>query len=350
MGGQEERESLKILLLAGGGSGEREVSLTSGEAVHEALLRLGHTVHAIDPATGKSLLRADGVFAALPWDANAADSQELVPLTLAGALESPDLRNLDIVFVVLHGGAGENGSIQNLLELSGMKFTGSDMTASAVAMDKAISKRLFESQGILTPDWALYRLPAGGIDDALCRKIVGQFSFPIIVKPNDCGSTIGLSKVDSADDLPAALSTALSHASNILIETYITGREVTVAVLDGQALPVVEIKPANELYDYEAKYTTGKSEYVVPAEIPPATASQLRDTAGRVFDIIGASGLARVDFILAEDGRFYCLELNTVPGMTSLSLAPMAAGAAGIEFDQLISKVIESGMRRPIRN
>ncbi|MCK4606316.1 MAG: D-alanine--D-alanine ligase [candidate division Zixibacteria bacterium] len=340
---------MKILLLAGGGSGEREVSLTSGKAVCDALLRLGHTVRAIDPATGKSLLGDDSIFAAFPLDTNAANSQELVPLTLAGALESPDLHNLDIVFVVLHGGAGENGSIQNLLELSGMKFTGSDMTASAVAMDKAISKRLFESQGILTPDWALYRLPTGRIDDALCRKITDQFSFPIIVKPNDSGSTIGLSKVDSADDLPAALKKALAHTSNILVETYITGREVTVSVLDGRAFPVVEIKPANELYDYEAKYTEGKSEYIVPAKIPAATATQLQETAGRVFDIIGASGLARVDFILAEDDRFYCLELNTVPGMTNLSLAPMAAKAAGIEFDRLMNMVIDSGMRRPIR-
>jgi len=347
VGGQKERESLKILLLAGGGSGEHEVSLTSGKAVYDALLRLGHTVRAIDPATGKSLLGNDGAFIALSTDASAVDPTGLVPLTLAGALESPDLRDVDIVFVALHGGAGENGSIQNLLELSGVKFTGSNMTASAVAMDKAIAKRLFESQGILTPAWALYRLPTGHIDDALCGEITDRFSFPIIVKPNDSGSTIGLSKVDSVDDLPAALEKVLSHSRNILVETYIPGREVTVAILDGRAFPVVEIKPANGLYDYEAKYTKGKSEYIVPAEIPAATATRLQETAGRVFDIIGASGLARVDFILAEDGRFYCLELNTVPGMTNLSLAPMAAGAAGIEFDRLMSMVIDSGIRRP---
>ena len=339
---------MKVLLLAGGASNEREVSLTSGEAVLEALQRLGHEVQVIDPANGKSLLGSDGKFIT----SGASDSTQEVVVTktyspaLAKALSSSRFEDVDVVFVALHGGTGENGAIQCLLELAGKAYTGSDMTASAVAMDKAITKRLFASAKIPTPDWELYRLASSDIDDPLVEKISRRFSFPVIVKPNDSGSTIGLSKVDNKASLRPALLAAVKESRNVLIEKYIPGRELTVAVLDSQALPVVEIKAAGGLYDYEAKYTKGKSEYVVPADVDTKTSKSIQEAAAKAYDIIGAVGLVRVDFILADSGEFYCLEVNTVPGMTSLSLAPMAAQAAGIGFDELISRIVTLAISR----
>lgn len=339
---------MKVLLLAGGVSNEREVSLTSGEAVLEALQRLGHEVQAIDPATGKSLLGGDGRFIT----SGASDSTQEVVVTKANspalvkALSSSRFEDVDVVFVALHGGAGENGAIQCLLELAGKAYTGSDMTASAVAMDKAITKRLFASVKIPTPDWELYRLASSDIDDRLVEEICRRFSFPVIVKPNDSGSTIGLSKVDNKAGLRPALLAAIKESRNVLVEKYIPGRELTVAVLDGRALPEVEIKAGGGLYDYEAKYTKGMSEYVVPADIEPEISKSIQEAAAKAYDVIGAAGLVRVDFILADSGEFYCLEVNTVPGMTSLSLAPMAAKAVGIEFDDLISCLIASALNR----
>jgi D-alanine-D-alanine ligase len=339
---------MKVLILAGGASNEREVSLTSGKAVLEALQRLGHEVQTIDPATGKSLLGSDGRFIT----SAASDSTQEVIATKANspaltkALSSSRFEDVDVVFVALHGGTGENGAIQCLLELAGKAYTGSDMTASAVAMDKAITKRLFAFAKIPTPDWELYRLALSDIDDRLVDKINRRFSFPIIVKPNDSGSTIGLSKVEKEEGLRPALHTAIKESRNVLIEKYIPGRELTAAVLEGQALPVVEIKAAGGLYDYEAKYTKGKSEYIVPADVKPEIGKSIQDAATKAYDVIGASGLVRVDFILADSGEFYCLEVNTIPGMTSLSLAPMAAKAMGIGFDELISRIVTSAISR----
>jgi len=338
---------MKILLLAGGASNEREVSLTSGEAVLAALQRLGHEVQAIDPANGRSLLSSDGKFIT----SSGSDSKKDVVTNLGvsalvNALSSPQCQNVEVVFIALHGGAGENGAIQCLLELAGKAYTGSDMTASAVAMDKAITKRLFISAKIPTPDWELYRLTSSKVDDPLVEKICRRFSFPVIVKPNDSGSTIGLTKVEDKSGLRPALEKALKESPNILVEKYIPGRELTVAVLDGQALPVVEIKAATGLYDYEAKYIKGKSEYIVPAEIDSETSKSIQEAAAKAYNIIGAAGLVRVDFILVDNGEFYCLEVNTVPGMTNLSLAPMAAKAMGIGFDELISRLIKLALNR----
>jgi D-alanine-D-alanine ligase len=338
---------MRVLLLAGGASNERDVSLTSGAAVFESLGRLGHQVYALDPASGNSLLNSDGKFllsAATKTGRDAAIKKTDVP-ALAHALSAPEIKDVDVVFIALHGGAGENGVIQCLLELAGKAYTGSDMTASAIAMDKAIAKRLFSSAGIATPEWELYRLQAMAVDEKLVKKITQRFTFPIIVKPNDGGSTIGLSIADNETALRPALEKARSESHNILVEEYIAGRELTVAVLDGEALPVVEIKPQSGLYDYEAKYTKGKSEYIVPAEIDPATAESMQETAVKAYNVIGASGLVRIDFILAENGEFFCLEVNTVPGMTNLSLAPMAARAVGIEFEELIERLLQSAIK-----
>ena len=196
-----------------------------------------------------------------------------------------------------------------------------------------------------TADFVLARI-AGETDiEALADELDERFSYPIIVKPNDGGSTVGLTKVLAREQMPAAIAKAVQETPAVLIEQYIAGRELTVAVLDGDALPVVEIRPRSGLYDYEAKYTKGKTEYIAPAPIEAALAEAVQQAALRVYDVVGAAGLARVDFMLQENGQFFCLELNTLPGMTELSLSPMAARAAGISFDQLVERIVAAGLR-----
>ena len=342
---------MKILLLAGGDSSEREVSLATGQAVYDSLKRQQHTVFAIDPLTGKSLISRDGKFLTAPNNDSGKTAPPVKSETraLINAISSPGFRDVEVVFVALHGGTGENGGCQCLLEMAGQRFTGAGMTASAIAMNKAVAKRLFQSVDIPTPDWALYRLDDRDVDALLLDEIAARFECPFIVKPNDSGSTVGLTKVNAIDELKPAIEQALHESSDVLVEKYIAGRELTVAVLDGEALPVVEIIPAGGLYDYEAKYTKGKCEYVTPAPIDPELAAQLSDAALRAYDVIGAAGLARVDFILDENENFYCLELNTLPGMTELSLSPMAAAAAGISFDQLVDRIVKSALKGRLR-
>ena len=339
---------MKVLLLAGGDSSERTVSLESGRAVYEALNRLGHKVYAIDPSSGRSLLGSDGSFIEIKADTTAKQTsiQSSKSWSLSNALASPGFTDIDVVFISLHGGSGENGKIQCLLDLAGKKYTGSNMAASAIAMDKAVSKRLCASENIPTPEWALYRTRGRKIDDRLVDEICHRFDYPIIVKPNDGGSTIGLSKVDNEEQLLPALQKGVKESSDILVEKFVKGREITAAILDNKSLPLVEIVPENDLYDFEAKYTKGKSDYIVPAEISEEIATAIQEAALRIYNTIGASGLIRVDFILDEHGTFHFLELNTLPGMTELSLAPMAASAVGISFDDLIKRLIESALHR----
>lgn len=333
---------MKVLLLAGGDSSERNVSLSSGEAVMSALAGLGHTVLALDPATGGRLLPSGQGL--IPAEATTQGTSLPVkhhsPPALAEALGQGDIRDTDVVFIALHGGSGENGRIQCLLELAGKRFTGSGMLASALAMNKATAKRLFAGIGVTTPGWKLY--PEALVNSGLVDDVMRSFDFPLIVKPNDGGSTIGLTKVTAPDGLEEALREAANESPDILVEEYIEGREMTVALLDGEPLPVVEIKPANELYDYEAKYTKGKSRYVVPAEIDEKTVHELQQAAKKMYAVLGAAGLARADFILEASGTILALELNTLPGMTELSLAPMAAKHAGLSFEQLVHRILRS--------
>ncbi len=337
---------MKVLVLAGGKSSEREVSLNSGSAITASLRRIGHTVTAIDPATGRNLIGADGQYNPKLTGGDEVFSGAVVSSEIALAMNSREMRDIDVVFIALHGGAGENGTLQNLLSLSGQKYTGSNMTASAVAMDKAMTKRLMASVNVRTPHWKLYHLDTGAISASVVQSIVDHFKYPFIVKPNDGGSTVGLTKIERADQIETALQSAAKESRHVLVEEYVHGRELTVAVLDGEAFPVVEIRPLSGLYDYEAKYTKGKSEYLCPAPISDDISAGLKHAALQVYEVVGASGLARIDFLLSDDNRSYCLEINTLPGMTNLSLAPMAAKAAGIEFDQLLGKIIDSALRR----
>lgn len=337
---------MKVLVLAGGNSSEREVSLNSGSAITAGLQRLRYEVSALDPATGRSLIDQSGKYAGqLPGTVSSLPATA-VSSEVALAMNSGELRDIDIVFIALHGGAGENGTLQNLLELCGRKYTGSNMTASAVAMNKAMTKRLMATVNVRTPHWKLYHLEEAEPTPEMLESVAHHFHLPFIVKPNDGGSTVGLTKVERADQIGPAFAASFKESRHVLVEEYVHGRELTVSVLDGVAFPVVEIRPKSGLYDYEAKYTKGKSEYIVPAPVSEEVRAGLHHAALQVYEVVGASGLARIDFLLADDGRSYCLEINTLPGMTNLSLAPMAAKAAGIEFDQLLDKIIQAGLRR----
>lgn len=335
---------MRILLLAGGDSSERSVSLETGAAIYESLKRLGHIVLAIDAASGKSLLTNDGKFVDFKNDSSikSLNTSKSKAWPIANALGSPAFQDMEVVFIALHGGSGEDGMLQCLLEMAGKDHTGSSMEASAISMDKAVSKKLCVAEKIDTPDFALYRIGNKKIDDRLVEEISNRFELPIIVKPNNGGSTIGLSKVGDEANIKSALEKALDESNAVLVEQYIKGREITASVLNGRPLSLVEIKPHNELYDFEAKYSKGKSEYIVPAPIDETIAKEIQKAAVKIYNVIGCAGLARVDFILDDTGKFYFLELNSLPGMTELSLAPMAAKHDGMDFDQLVAEIIKS--------
>lgn len=320
---------MKVAVLMGGRSSEREISLRTGRGVAQSLRQLGHEVTAVDAGTGRLLE------AGREEEASAATALEHAPA--ATLVSAAAMRDAEVVFVALHGGEGENGTLQALLELAGKPYTGSGVLASAMAMNKAVSKRLFEHAGIPTPTWQLARpdTPAGAVEVA---RLGG---FPLVVKPNAEGSTVGLTIVESAEALPEAIRAAAAHGPDILIERFIPGREMTVAVLGDEALPIVEIRPKGGLYDYESKYTAGRSEYEVPAQLPGEVAARMQVLGVRAAQVLGCSGVSRVDFRLDPQNEPYCLEVNTIPGMTPTSLVPMAARAAGMSYDQLVERLLQ---------
>lgn len=324
---------MKVAVLMGGRSSEREISLRTGRGIAQALRNLGHEVSAVDTATGRLLPAGEEERAALPA-AEAAGLPAKAEVAVAG---SAALREADVVFVALHGGEGEDGTIQALLELTGRPYTGSGVMASAVAMNKAMSKRIFEHAGIPTPRWVLLadgRMPARLDLDALG-------GLPIVVKPNAEGSTVGLTIVTSATDLPAAIELAARYGPEVLVEEFIPGRELTVAVIGDEALPIVEIRPKSGFYDYESKYTAGASEYFCPADLPGPLAARVLDLGIRAHQVLGCAGVSRVDFRLDARNEAWCLEVNTVPGMTPTSLVPMAAKARGMTYDQVVQRMLD---------
>ncbi|MFH1853540.1 MAG: D-alanine--D-alanine ligase [Candidatus Neomarinimicrobiota bacterium] len=294
---------MKIVVLMGGVSPEREVSLTTGAAVHAACRELGYEASQL-------VLSAD-------------------PLDLVDRLRAADL-----VFNALHGGQGENGVIQGFLESIGVPYTGSGPLASGICMDKNLSKQLVRLIGLDTPDWEL-------LNGLRTAPLNHWHEYPLVVKPNDLGSTIGLTIVRQATELQPALELAQRYSPNVLIEQFISGRELTVAILEDEVLPVVEIRPSHGLYDYDCKYTSGLSDYFCPADIPEQTGRDLQSAALRIFRELQCSHYSRIDFRLDESGRFWFLEANTLPGMTSTSLVPKAAKAAGISFNELVKRIIQ---------
>ncbi|MBU1319279.1 MAG: D-alanine--D-alanine ligase [candidate division Zixibacteria bacterium] len=340
---------MKVLVLLGGLSPERDVSLDSGSAVCEALKNSGNDVIAIDTGAGVLIPEAQSksIKAAVRHEPPAvAALTALDKKSTLRTIRETDLSDIDVVFIALHGGSGENGTIQALLDLAGIPYTGSGVLASALAMDKDVSKKIFEREKIPTPDWTIVESIDGGDYVNFLKPIADQFGFPVIVKPADGGSTVGLTLVKSADKLSSALQLAGELSRKIMVEKYIAGRELTVGILRGKPLPVAEIIASHELYDYECKYLPGMSQYVVPAEIDSALAGRLQELGVKAFQALECAGYARIDFRVDATGEPYCLEVNTLPGMTSTSLVPKAAKADGISFDKLIEIICNDAIAR----
>lgn len=336
----------RIAVLMGGESQEREVSRVSGTEVAKALAARGHDVTLLDTARGAVALAGSET----PRIGREPPKRGEAALVATGRAGLPvlagSLADVDCVFLALHGGWGEDGTVQALFELAGIPFTGSGVLGSALAMDKDRAKRVFRASGVPTPEWTVFDLRRGEPARAELDSAADTLGPTLVVKPNAEGSTVGLSIVREGGDLRAAVRLAAEFGPRVLVERFIDGRELTVAILGDEALPVVEIVPEGGVYTYEAKYTSGKSRYVAPADLPEELAGAVRRSAKRAFDVLGCEGFARVDYRLPPDGSFQCLEVNTIPGMTPLSLVPMAAKSAGISFGELLERIVELGIRR----
>ena len=252
-------------------------------------------------------------------------------LLLSGLGNLEVVREADVLFLALHGGRGEDGTLQTLLEMVGVPYTGSGRLGSAMAMDKDVSKRLFRVAGVATADWVM--APA---DKALVAR---DFGWPVVVKPSKQGSTVGLTVVKRAEDYEEAVTLARQYDDEVMIERFVPGRELTVGVLEDRALAVGEIIPRHEIFDYECKYTPGMSQEIFPADLPPALAGECGRLALLAHDALKLGGYSRVDFRLTPAGELFCLEVNTLPGMTATSLLPQAARAVGIEFPDLCERI-----------
>lgn len=325
---------MKIAVLFGGTSEERDVSIASAAQIIPVLRGLGHEVIAVDTAAGRlappdeSKLLESRVAPAPPSDQNMA---ALRSGALTNAAMAIDPREIDVVFLALHGGAGEDGRMQAMLDLAGLRFTGSNHIASAAAMDKDLSKRLFRAAGVPTADWLMTPVDS----DQVTRTL----GLPVVVKPNKQGSTVGLTVVREAAALDAALRLAHRYDDEVMIEKFIAGREFTVGVLDGRALPVGEIFAPGEVFDYQSKYQVGGAREVFPADIPSAESATLQGYALAAHRALKLGVYSRVDFRRDESGGFWCLEVNSLPGMTATSLLPQAARAAGIDFPTLLARI-----------
>jgi D-alanine-D-alanine ligase len=333
--------SLRITVLMGGTSSERDVSLATGIRVAEALRSRGHDVRAVDPARGEIGLEDQRALTSGIVVQTAPPSQDALRRMAREALPKmastlPRAGETDVVFLGLHGGTGEDGTIQAMLDLTGVPYTGSGHLASALAMDKDLSKQLFRQAGVTTADWLMAPVAGGDVG--------ARLGFPVIVKPSKQGSTVGLSIVRDPAQLQAAIDEALNFDDEVMVEAFIAGRELTVGILGGDALPVGEIIPKHEIYDYECKYTPGMADERFPAELTSVEAARIQQDARAAFRALKLSGYARIDFRMAQDGRFYCLEANTLPGMTQTSLIPQAAAAAGITFPELCERIVRLAM------
>lgn len=338
---------MNIALLTGGLSSEREVSLSSGRGILKGLRNLGYNVTVIDPIFGKEVIEEEIVFKdKVSREYPTLDKIRLLQKESSrkfiDCINSDLFKDIDLVFIGLHGKYGEDGKIQTLLELRGLKYTGSGIQSSSVAMDKDISKVIFEKNDIPTPDW----IAVTKNDLVNYKECVERFGNPTVIKPNDEGSTVGLTIAKSEIEFTSGLETAFNYSEKVLIEKYIKGRELTVSIVDGETYPVIEIVPKEGFYDYEHKYSKGKSDYVCPAIIDDEVALKARQLALQAYKSLSCKVYARVDFLLTEDNSLYCLEVNTLPGMTELSLVPMAAKAVGIDFDNLLEKIIESSLKK----
>lgn len=314
----------RVVVLKGGRSLERQVSLRSGARVELALHRLGHEVVGID--VGPDLMRQLNK-------------------------ERPD-----VVFVAMHGPDGEDGTIQELLEMVGVPYTGSGVLACSRAMDKVMTKHLLEEAGLPTPDFVAFSQTAFrdlGAAEAL-PAMQDRLRFPIVVKPSRQGSALGIKFARTPTDVPGALVAAFSYDNRVLLERHIPGRDLAVSIIDSsdgpRALPVVEAVPhGDDFYDFESRYDIGRTAFVCPAELPEGVTERAHELALATYGVLGSYGFARVDLMLDPEGALYVLEANSIPGLTDTSLLPQAAEAAGIDFDQLIARVLELAFERADR-
>jgi D-alanine-D-alanine ligase len=326
---------MKITVLTGGASAERDVALASARQIVPALRSAGHHVVVVDTVTGFVPESREGdhllgrVGTAPPSVAELVDRERVFLLTALGAL--PEIRDADAVFLALHGGRGEDGTVQTILETIGVPYTGSGPLGSALAMDKDVSKRLFRDVGVATADWLM-----APVQTAEAGKRLG---WPLVVKPSKQGSTVGLTVVKQPQEFDGAVWYAGEYDDEVMIERFVPGRELTVGILDGMALAVGEIIPEHELFDYECKYTPGMSQEIFPADLPPAVAGECQRLGVLAHEALKLGGYSRVDFRLTPEGQLFCLEVNTLPGMTATSLMPQSAKAVGIEFAPLCDRI-----------
>lgn len=326
---------ITVGLLLGGASPERAVSKHSAQGVLKALRSLDYDVVLLDPAYGINQPLKEGEYF------TECDCSPVLSSNYIDAINSKLLDKVDVVFNALHGSWGEDGKIQSLLEFRKIPYTGSGILASAASMDKHITKSIIKHSGVSTANWMLAE--KNNFPFEIIKNEIGvRFNFPLVVKPNDQGSAIGLSICKDMKELEDGISLAFQFSKNILIEQYINGYEATVGIIGKQVLPVLEIKPKNSYYDYECKYTVGMSEYEVPAKFPSDICKLLQDQAMLAYNSVGCKNYGRIDFILDKDYTPYCLEINTLPGLTSTSLLPKAAQAEGISFEQLVDRIIQN--------
>jgi D-alanine-D-alanine ligase len=334
--------ALRITVLTGGASAERDVALASARQIVPALRSAGHAVVVVDTVTGfvpesreaEHLLGAVG--ATWPSVAELVSRERAFLLTALGAL--PEVREADVVCLALHGGRGEDGTIQTILDTLGVQYTGSGPLGSGLAMDKDVSKRLFRDAGVPTAEWLMAPATAGEAGHRL--------GWPVVVKPSKQGSTVGLTVVRRPGEFDAAVAFAREYDDEVMIERFVPGRELTVGILGEEALPVGEIIPRHEIFDYECKYTPGMSEEIFPAALPEPVAAECRRLGLQAHRCLKLGGYSRVDFRLTPEGQLFCLEANTLPGMTATSLLPQAARAAGIEFAALCDRICRSALER----
>lgn len=332
---------MKIVVLAGGMSPERDVSLSSGALIATALMERGHSValadvyKPINTAEIDKMFRSEGKYeyrvpASEPdLDNLKKDFGEGERLIGRGIIELCE--KADAVFLALHGGMGEDGRIEALLESCGIKHSGSDYASCHLAMDKALTKAIFESNGISTPKWNLY-----------CDEDISEIPTPCVVKPCGCGSSVGVTIVETPRELEKAISLAKSYGAKVMIEEKITGREFSVGILGGKALPAIEIIPKTGFYDYKNKYQAGATEEICPADLTESQAEEMGRIALRAHNALGLGMYSRLDFLMDRDGNFFCLEANALPGMTPSSLLPQEAKAAGIDYITLCEMIVSS--------
>lgn len=348
---------MKIVVLAGGLSTERDVSFKTGEMVTKALRENGHQVILLDVFMGYSDKEEDltGIFdraeavsvkvAAIPETAPDLEKVKAQRKDQSDNFFGPNVielcRMADIVFMALHGENGENGKIQAAFDLFGIRYTGTGYLGSALAMNKGMAKQLFLENGIPTPRGT--SLKRG--EDAAKIETCG-IHFPCVVKPCSGGSSIGVSIVHDKAEYEQALKEAFRWENELVIEEYVEGREFSVGVIDFQALPIIEIAPVEGFYDYKNKYKAGSTVETCPAELSEQITKEMQGYAEKVAEVLGLNTYSRTDFLLDEEGRIFCLEANTLPGMTPTSLLPQEAKVTGVDFNQLCEKLIESSMRK----